>query len=513
MFGVYELFETSSRCFPEKTAVVYENASCTYGELSERVRSLAAGLSRAGVEKGSNVCLLYRNSATLLCLYFALMRLGAVISPLNWRETAETAARLSELVDGEYLVCSDELAAAGAALAALNPRLATVGESRPVLPGGACLASAGAGAACPEKAAVSPEDTAINIFTGGTTGRPKAASHSCEGLLCQLLSCYMSEKAIRSDDVFLSYAPMFHIGGFTAAMQTLCIGGTLILGSSFDPELILATIREKGVTQMSLIPPSLCADFAKCKGFCPDSLSSVRMVRVSGGSCTEENIGEIFRLFPNASVVNGYGMSERAVNLLNIIERSNRVHDDRGNISVGRPSPLCECLLADGQGGRVTEPGIIGELYGRSPCMMKGYYGAEGSFTEGGWFATGDMFYFDREGNYYFVDRKKDMIKSGGENVYSGEVERVLRSHPAVLECAVVGMPDGRLGELVSAAIVLRPGMSASGRELADYCGGRLAGFKKPRRFLFMDELPRSKVGKISKKAVKAAFAREDRDG
>ncbi len=189
------------------------------------------------------------------------------------------------------------------------------------------------GASCPEKADISPDDTAINIFTGGTTGRPKAASHSYEGLMCQLLSCYMSEKAIRSDDVFLSYAPMFHIGGFTAAMQTLCIGGTLILGSSFDSELILETIQKRGVTQMSLIPPSLCSDFAKCNDFSSESLGSVRMVRVSGGSCTEENIEEVLRLFPNASVVNGYGMSERAVNLMNIIDRSGRVHDDRGNYS------------------------------------------------------------------------------------------------------------------------------------------------------------------------------------
>ncbi len=153
--------------------------------------------------------------------------------------------------------------------------------------------------------------------------------------------------------------------------------------------------------------------------------------------------------------------------------------------------------------------GVIGEMYGRSPCMMKGYYGSEPSFTDDGWLATGDMFYFDSEGNYYFVDRKKDMIKSGGENVYSGEVERALRSHPAVLECAVVGVPDERLGEVVSAAVVLRSGTSATGgSELSDYCVPCLRDSKSRGRSLFMDKLPRSKIGKISKKAIKPAFER-----
>ncbi len=492
MFGVYELFEEISLTHADKCAVLQDGVRWSYSRLLERSAALSGGLAAAGVGRGDVVCLLFRNSAEALALFFAVLRLGAAAAPLNWRETPEALARFTATAGGKYLAVGEGLEDLGQRLLRAN------GALRLAVPDGSQAPA--------PRAACAPEDPALMIATGGTTGEPKAACHSRQGLMCQLLSCYMAAHAIREDDVFLSYAPLFHIGGLTAALQTLCIGATLILGGSYDAAAMLGLIRREGVTQMSLIPPSLCSDFAACEGFGSGDLASVRMVRVSGGCCTEENINEIFSTFPNARVINGYGMSERAVNMLNVIERGRHIHDDRGNISVGTPSPLCEAKLVDSSGAAVSEPGRLGELYGRSPCMMTGYCGRGGAFDSGGWFATGDIFYFDADGRYYFVDRKKDMIKSGGENVYSGEVERVLRGHPAVYECSVVGLPDARFGELVSAAVVLRPGCEATGRELAEYCAGRLAGFKKPRKFLFLPALPRSKVGKVSKRAVRAAF-------
>lgn len=497
MTGLYERFEASCARFKDKTAVICGENRVSYTALAERVGKFSRILGGCGVKKGTHVSLLCRNSPDMLCLYFALFRAGAVCSPLNYRENAQELARLAGYVDTELLIYDDAMAErlheaeklAGGSFRSVS--LAQLAE----LPEGEA----------PETVQCAEGDIVLNIFTGGTTGESKAASHSYEGLAYQLESCYMLEAPVREDDVFLNYAPMFHIGGFTAAMQTVCAGGTFVISEAFKPAQLLDFVQQEGVTQLSLIPPSLCTELVKCDNFGASKLSSVRVVRMSGGACNETNVHRMFELFPNAKAFIGYGMSERAVNMVNIISRDKPMHVIDGNISVGTPGAFNECRLVDENGETVCRPGQIGEVYGRGPCTMTGYYKRDDSFDRDGWFATGDLMFFDEDGFYYFVDRKKNMIKSGGENVYSNLVEQIIRMHPSVKDCAVVGIPDERLGEMVAAAVVLRDGAApVSGEELTDFCGKYTAGFRKARKIVFVKELPRSKIGKVKKSEVKA---------
>ncbi len=510
MFGIYEFFETSCAVYPEKTAVLHKNERLTYRQLKIQVDALAAGLYAAGVKKGEHVSLLLYNGIPFIRLFFALLKLGATISPLNYRDTVADLKRHAQLVDSTYLIFEDRSAelVSQAGFANDASGLTLISETRSIPQKTFSLEELMEGEMTPPpKTEISPLDVVLNIFTGGTTGEPKAASHTYQGLTLQLMSCYMTNGSLCAEDVFLNYAPMFHVGGITAMLQTLCVGATFIINEVFEASELLEWIEREGVTQMSLIPPTLCFEFNKCANFKREKLSSVRMLRMSGGNSSAENINEVFRCFPRARVFNGYGMSERAVNMVNIIERDDKINIKDNNVSVGRLSALNECKIVDEQGGTISEPWVLGELYGRGPCMMKGYYAKEKSFESGGWFATGDMFFTDEDGNYYFADRKKNMIKSGGENIYSLEVEKILNCHPSVRESAVVGIPDERLGESVAAAVALWPGAEPVGaEELIALCKKSAASYKKPRKIIFVDDLPRNSVGKTRKSEVKRLF-------
>lgn len=419
MFGLYELFEGTCRANIDKTALISGEERLSYSKLLALSERLAVNLQSRSVHRGSRVTLLFKNSPSMLGLYFALLRIGAQTAPLNYRESLPELGHLSKCVDAEFLVCADSFAEQGESLCRLS-------GAQLILESELLRAPAAGSRFLPEERR--GEDIVLNIFTGGTTGTPKAASHTNNGLLCQIKSCFDIESPVTSDDIFLNYAPMFHIGGFTAAMQTLCAGATFIISRVFEPEQLLGFIARERVTQMSLIPPSLCTELLKCGGLSEDALSSVRMVRMSGGACTVDNIKKVFAIFPNAKAFVGYGMSERAVNMVNIIDRSRPIREIGGNISVGKPGTYNECKLVDESGAQITRPGVVGEVLGRGPCTMVGYYGRSNSFDSDGWFATGDLMFFDDDGYYYFVDRKKDMIKSGGENVYSNVVEQILNS-------------------------------------------------------------------------------------
>lgn len=496
--NIIETVEKQCRLKSDKTAVIFKDVRLSYKELLERIKRIQANLSISGVKKGSRAAVLSYNSADMLCLILALLRSGVCITLLNFREKAEDLSALISQTDSDFLLCCRELMSVAAGLAP-NPRENGLISIDDLL----CEQ--------PEACSIPPslpqdDEPILNIFTGGTTGTPKAACHTYGSLGRHIESCYSIPFPLEEDDVFLNYAPIFHIGGFTAALQTICRGATFIISEAFKPADLIDFVAREKVTQMSLIPPSLCSSLTECANFSSDSLASVRMVRMSGGACTAENVSKVFALFPNAKIFCGYGMSERAVNMVQVIASPDECRMINGNISVGKPGAGEECRLTDENGQVIKKPFTAGELYAKSPCMMQGYYKRSDSFDDEGWFHTGDIFFFDDDGYYYFADRKKDMIKSGGENVYSGTVEQVLNRHPAVKCSAVVGVPDARLGETVAAAIVLNSGAAADEKDIADWCAGRLAGFRKPRKFLFVDELPRSNIGKIKKSEVRKLF-------
>lgn len=509
MFGIYEMLRVNASAIPEKTALIQGDMRVSYGSLFQAVEKMADGLSNYGLRAGDKVAVLFKNSIRLIELYFSLLRLGAVISPLNFRETPEMIRNLTDLVEADVLIYEEALSGVAVSAAALDGRKLKLIANGDAVVGDDISLKTILSQEHPNTEAVQHnfDDIVLNIFTGGTTGIPKAASHTYGGLFLQAVTGYMSEAAIHPSDVYLNYAPLFHIGGFTTMVQSLCCGATFILHNGFSAEKIVELIEREHVTQTMLIPPTLCFDLKKIENFDSERLKSVRLVRLAGANASTDNLQAVFECFPNADVFNGYGMSERATNIVCIIKRGEKPPVYNENLCVGRLSPFSEARIIDDEGKEVTAIGECGELFGRSPCMMKSYYGVKNVFTPDGWLPTGDIFTRDENGYFYFVGRKKNMIKTGGENVYSSEVERAILMHPAVEECAVLKIKDEKYGEAIGAAIVLKNNHEAvTEQEIIEHCCKYIASYKKPRRIVFVRELPHSGVGKISETEITKLF-------
>lgn len=515
MIGVYDLFLLNARRFPGKKAVVDECSVYTYEDLNREVNRLSDGFSRMGYGKGSRIGLLLRNSASFTVALFALWKIGACVSLLNFRARAEELGRCLSVVGCDAVICEDDLVdlvvrakLQGAQGSRLNrvkcmPLTAPTGE-------GPCTIASLAEQGSPDwlcAASLGENDEVLNIFTGGTTGEPKGAAHTQKGLFLQIAENFFDPDGFFESDVILTYAPLFHIGGLTMVLNALCRGGTAVLVSRFDADSIVRTMIEESVTQLLLIPPTIVECLrAECE-LEQEALRSVRIVRLAGGACSIETVKKVFDIMPSVEVSIGYGMSEHAVSMVHRFDRRMFEANPQLAFSVGRSCFLSEALVLDESGNEV-EPGDWGEVYGRSECMAVRYLGTDKPLTCNGWFATGDIMRCDDEGRYFFLSRSKDMIKSGGENVYAIEVEDALLSHPKVAECAVIGLPDDVYGELVTAAIVVRGNAEApSFQELTEHCAGIISGYKKPRWFCFLGELPKTSIGKVDKLALKERMA------
>ena len=437
MFGVFELLCVQQKHTPHKTAIVHEHKRVSYQELYQRVNRLAYGLQEIGVKKGSRFGFLFYNGLQFVELFYALLKLGAIAIPFNFRLRPTEIQELILNVDCEFFAYTD---AFGELVKEIKKKLTTRGiiyvselsehnfESNTL----EALADNPMNEwDTTEKA--QPDEDALLIFTGGTTGFPKAAVHTHRGLFFQVISCVLVKDMCNSEDVFLNYTPFFHVGGLGLLMMCLGVGGTFVIMSNFDPIVILDTIRQEKVTQMALIPPNICNAFEQIEGFLPEDVSSVRLIHMSGGINTPELGKKIFKLFPNAVIRNGYGMSERAALICIFITKEQFEKKPALLEAVGKPTVFTDIKLLDDNGTETD----CGELWAKNAGMMKGYYGHDNSFVDG-WFATGDIMRRDHDGNYYFLDRKKDMIKSGGENIYSIEVEHAIMQHPAVEICAVL---------------------------------------------------------------------------
>lgn len=491
----YDYFRRQGRLNPDKTALVCGGRRLSYGELNDETDRLAWGLREAGIGRGTVAAIVMRNSVDMVECLFALWKLGAKAAPLNFRESAENLGLMLDISRAGALVCPSTLA--GALLRGREglTYIASDGEHS-----GLTLEKLRRSGRVWDAEAVPGGEELLYIFTSGTTGTPKAAVHTGGALAEFSLRCYEFGGLYDPEDVFLNYSPLCHIGGIRILLGNLMCGATLVLASSFEPDEVLSLIERERVTQMFIIPPSMVMRLknASARG----ALGSLRRIRVSGGLCTREAAEELFERFGGVTLINGYGSSESAVSTFNEISREAYLKNPTLIKSVGRPLPGCEIRLLGEDGRDIGEPCVAGEAYGRCPYGFKRYQKLTGSEFPGEWFDTGDLLRADAEGNYYFASRKKDIIKSGGENVFAGEVEAVLARHPAVAECAVFKTRHETLGEAVSAAVVLREGWSCTARNLFDFCKANMASYKKPIRYFFVESLPRTASGKVRKAAL-----------
>ncbi|MBA2384988.1 MAG: long-chain fatty acid--CoA ligase [Actinobacteria bacterium] len=465
-----------SRTTPDRVAIDFAGALTTYRELDERSERLAAGFLEAGLGAGDRVATLTGSSPEHVVVFFACAKAGLILMPLNWRLAAPELAYQLEDAEPAVLLASDEHAETAAFLhdrtVALEG-LATDSSEAPPAP--------------------ADDDGLLLVYTSGTTGRPKGALLTHANCFWTNLS-FDRVAGVADDDVVLSVLPQFHCGGWN--VQPLLAwwkGARVVLEPRFEAAAALGLIAEKGVTTMMGVPANYLF-MAQDPGFAVADLTRLRRA-VVGGAPMPETLLETWQE-RGVEIVQGYGLTEAAPNVLCLPPED--AARKRG--FVGKPYPHVDVALRDPDTRRLLDGAAEGELVVRGPNVFAGYWrnpeATEAAFADG-WLLTGDVAARDSEGYYRIVGRTKDLVISGGENVYPVEVENVLHEHRAVREAAVLGVPDDRWGEACLAFVVLSG--DATEEELLAHCRVRLARYKVPREVRFVDTLPRNALDKVAK--------------
>ena len=486
---------------PDGVITVFEGEPTTFAQMATDAVALAGGLHERGVRPGHVVGLLSYNCPEFLQTIFAANYLGAIAMPINWRLAAPEVRYILEHSQARALVCDASLLdLANEATAGLEDTLLRSSVSAADDGGWTTLAELRRGADAPPRTLTEQDDVHRLMYTSGTTGRPKGVMITHANLAWKNLA-HIVEFGFTSSDLGLACGPLYHVGALDLTTTSLiAAGATSIIHRTFDAGAVVDELDRSRVTAVWLAPAMVNAIMAL-----PDierrDLSSVRVIINGGEKMPIPLIERIQRTFPSAWFADAYGLTETV---------SGDTFLDRDHIvaklgSVGRPCLHVELEVWDERGGQVRD-GERGEIVLRGPKVFKGYWrdpDATAKAFAGGWFHTGDVGVRDPDGYVFIVDRLKDMIVSGGENIAGSEVERVLYEHGAVLEAAVVGRPDERWGEVPVAFVVLRPGLEATGDELIAHCAGQLARFKVPKDVTFLDALPRNPSGKVLKRDLR----------
>ena len=480
--------ERHARFAPGAVAIRFEGAAISYAELARRVARVAAVLAGLGVKRDDAVAWLGLNHPAVLVLLFACARLGAMLVPLNWRLAAPEHARV--LAD-----CPPRVLFAEPAFADHARRIEGALAATEI----SVLESAAGG---PVEESGDEDSPLLLCYTSGSTGAPKGVVLTQRAILWNAVnSTHMHD--LTSADRVLTTLPMFHVGGMNIqTTPALHAGASVTLHAKFDPAAALEAIERERITLAVLVPAQLSALMELPRWRSAD-LSSLRMITTGSTIVSEAFVRKASER--GIPVVQVYGSTETCP-----VAAYVRAADAlRKAGSAGAPALHCEVKVADDDGAELPA-GRDGEILVRGPNVATEYWNAPGETAQAfakGWYRSGDLGHFDAEGHLYVVARKKDMIISGGENIYPAEVETVLLECPAIEEACVVGRPEARWGEAVVAAVVLKPGRHMTEAEALALFEGRIARYKHPREVRFLERLPRSALGKVQKDAVRAAIA------
>jgi long-chain acyl-CoA synthetase len=500
---------------PQGVAILEGERKLSWAELGERVGRLAGGLRQLGVTRGDRVAALMLNSSRYLELYLAVGWIGAIIVPLNIRwSIAENRDALEDCAAG-LLFVDNTFVESGKALAAATLKLTLVHADDNEPPAGilgyeSLLASS---AAIPD-AMPGRDDPAGIFYTGGTTGRSKGVTLSHGNLTFTALQS-LAEGVFPPDAIYLHAPPMFHIANGWSMYCMLLTGGINVVIRAFTPEAAAAAIERFGVTH-TLFVPTMIQMFVDHPGIAGYDLSSLRQILYGASPISEAVLDRAMARLPGVRFLQAYGMTELSpmATLLMPQEHVGAGRAKGRHRSAGRAAMGVEVRIIDAQDQPVP-PGTVGEIAVRGDNVMIGYWNRPEETAKAivdGWMHTGDGGYMDEDGFVYVVDRIKDMIITGGENVYSTEVENVVAQHPSVMQCAVIGIPHPQWGEAVHAVVVLKPGTALEPTDLIAFCRERIGGYKCPRSVDIRTEaLPISGAGKILKRELRRPFW-EDHD-
>jgi long-chain acyl-CoA synthetase len=494
---------------PDKTAVVCAGRRLTFRQWADRAARLGAVLRSRGVGSGDRVALLAANGENYIACYTALWWIGAAACPVNTRwSVAEIAYSLRDC-GVRCLIVDIDHAGLVSALREQAPCLRDVlclGEHTPT----------GATALEPLLAASSPaadgrfggDHLATLLYTGGTTGHPKGAMLSHANLLSAALARLAATPKM-ADSVALLSTPLFHAASLGRLLPHMIAGGICVVLPQFRADAVFDAVEAEGVTDLPLVP-SMLQTLLDHPGFDPRRLRSVRRIGYGAAPIAEALLERALQALPDVEFMQSYGMTECAA-LATLSRPSDHGPEARRSgrsRSAGRACSIVELRIVGPQ-GQELRVGEVGEIVVRGPNVMLGYWNRPEETAQalrGGWLFTGDVGTLDAEGCLYVVDRLKDMIVTGGENVYSAEVENVLHTHPAVQTCAVFAVPSALWGEAVHAVVVLRDGVAPDETELRDHCRSRLAGYKCPKEIAFAHSLPMTAAGKVAKHLLRDPY-------
>ncbi|HRN75466.1 acyl-CoA synthetase [Ottowia sp.] len=506
-----DLLRRTAARLPNKLAVHCGDTRWTYAEFDALVSRLAAGLAQRGIRHGDKVAVLARNSHGFAAIRFALARLGAVLVPINFMLKADEVAYILRHAGAKTLATDSGLAELARAAAALDTQvqdliwLPSEDPSEPV----DGMASFHELAACTDALPDTPlqsTDLLQIVYTSGTESSPKGAMLTHDAVLWQYVSCCINAEVAEAD-VALHALPLYH-----CAQLDVFFGPAIYIGSENHitarptPENLLAMMQAHGITSF-FAPPTVWIGLLRSPLFDQTDLSKLAKGYYGASSMPVEVLKEIARRLPGVRLWNLYGQTEIAP-LATLLGPEDQL---RKPGSAGRAVINVETRVVDDRMQDVAV-GEVGEIVHRSPHLMQGYFHDDDrtkAAFEGDWFHSGDLGTIDEEGYISVVDRKKDMIKSGGENVASREVEEMIYRLPQVSEVAVIGLPDPKWVEAVTAVIVVKQGQELTAGQVIAHCNAHMAAFKSPKRVVFLDSLPKNPSGKLLKRELRKTVAVE----
>ncbi len=485
----------------------------TYAELNARANRLANWLRDLGVEKGDRVSILAHNGIETIDLFAGLAKIGAILAPLNWRLVARELVYIVNDCQPKVLFCGPEFTTL---LAEMRPGIEAahyVGVEGAEFDGALNYDAglAAASAAEPRRPNLDPDDTYAILYTSGTTGRPKGAMIPHRQVLWNAINTTASW-GLNERDVSPVFTPLFHAGGLFAFLApVLYVGGRILLFRTFDLDAIFRAILDEQCTVV-LGVPTIFRLFMNHPDFARADFRHIRFF-INGGAPLPPELAREWLAAKGGVFRQGYGLTEVGVNCFSMTDEESAAKLG----SVGKPIFHSKMRLVNPDSGQDAAPGQEGELRIWGPHVCTGYWrnpeaSAEALWYDpadgsGPWFCTGDMARQDEDGFYYIIGRYKDMIKSGGENIYAAEVEAVFREHPAVADAALIGLPHETWGEVGLMVVVLEAGATATEEELQAFCGEHLARFKIPKQVVFAGDLPYSSYGKVLKGELRARYS------
>lgn len=510
---VNQIIRRAEKLYFDKLAVIDGEKRYTYKEYGERVNRLSNTLLDFGIKPQEKVAVLCYNTHQLLEVYYGIPQIGAVLTTINVRFSPQEIAYVLNDSRARVLLFHKDFLPT---IKEISPQLSVEkfiiieGETGQEFMDYESFISLGSTTA-PADPLIKETDIAELFYTSGTTGNPKGVTLSHRGLILHALG-FLAHYHYDDSDVQLHAIPLFHVNGWGTPQFLTWVGGTHVMLRKFEPDEVLSHIQTFSVTRIFLVP-TMINMLLKYPEFNKYDISSLKLIIIGGAPTIPEKVKEIEEIF-GCRAISAYGMTETSPVMLNSLPKAHKHKTEEQRLAHQSKTGLemigVQIRVVDSDGKDIERDGIqVGEIICRANSVLEGYLNLPEETANSivdGWFHTGDMAVIDKDYYITIVDRKKDVIISGGENIASVEVENTINSCPAVLESAVVGIPDDRWGEVPKAYVVLKPNANLTGEELIEYCKEKIAGYKVPRKIEFVENLPRSGTGKILKRKLREQY-------